>query len=75
MQKSHTSVVTADTYAEGMTSILTNTANQAIPKTSPRKTIPKHTPKAWWTKDCQIMHRIKNATWRAYLKNHPLPHI
>ena len=67
-QKSHTSVVTADTYAEAMTSILTNTANHAIPKTSPRKTIPKHTTKAWWAKDYQIMWRIKNATRRAYLK-------
>ncbi|KAK2708707.1 hypothetical protein QYM36_014346 [Artemia franciscana] len=67
-QKSHTSVVTADTCAEAMTSILTNAANQAIPRTSPRKTIPKHTPKAWWTKDCQIMWRIKNATRRAYLR-------
>ncbi|KAK2702211.1 hypothetical protein QYM36_019178, partial [Artemia franciscana] len=66
--KSHTSVVTADTCAEAMTSILTNAANQAIPRTSPRKTIPKHTPKAWWTKDCQITWRIKNATRRAYLR-------
>ena len=39
-QNSHTSVATADTHAEVMTSILTNTANQAIPRTSPKKTIP-----------------------------------
>ena len=74
-QNSHTSVVTVDTHAKVMTSILTNTANHAILKTSPRKTIPKHAPKARWTKDCQIIWRIKNATRRTYLKNHPLLHI
>ena len=58
-QESHTSLVTADTHAEVMTSILTNTANHAISKTTPRKTSLKHTPKAWWTKDCQINWRTK----------------
>ena len=51
-QESHTSVVTADTHAEVMTSILTNTADRAIPKTTPKETIPKQTAKAWWTKEC-----------------------
>ena len=44
---------TADTHAEALASILINTANHAIPRTTLRKTFPKHTPKAWWTNECK----------------------
>ena len=41
-QESNTSVVTADTHAEVVTSILTHTANHAIPKTTLPNSLLKH---------------------------------
>jgi hypothetical protein len=66
---------TADTCAEVLAFILINRANHAIPRTTPRKTFPKHTPKAWWTNECQNKWRTKKAAWRKFLKKHLLLHI
>jgi hypothetical protein len=46
-QGSLVSNITTDTRVEVLATILSNTANHAIPKTIPKKIIFKHTPKAW----------------------------
>jgi hypothetical protein len=75
-QNSCISNATADTHAEVLASLLINTANHAIPRTTPRKTFPKHIPKAWWTNECQNKWRTKKAARRTFLKkNHHLLHI